>query len=442
MAHPLASNGSTESLPTPPRSPVHSPALGRGSAVDHAPHHPEKTLHHANRPLDHPPVSLEASLGPSTPATGGGGDYFLGGHPLTPTTSSDPLLLASRLQSAESITALRKRGGKGGERSAGFYERQNSQIEGMLKSLDTHISEAEEEEDANRTAIKIAIYGSLICNCILAILQLYAAISSLSLSIFGTAIDSVFDPAANFVLNWCHRRALRVDHQEYPGGGSKFETIGDIVYSMTMGAVSLILVAFSIQDLARQNHDKELHIPALIVVGIAFATKLALFLYCYSIRSKNSQVRVLWEDHRNDLFINGFGLFTSAAGAKIQWWIDPAGALVISLFLIYAWGNTCATNFRYLAGKAAPGEFINLVTYKAMTFAPHIEQIDSVQAYHNGPRYVVEVDLVMRGETTLRVAHDVSQALQDKLEELPQVDRAYVHVDHEVSHKPEHRKTK
>lgn len=84
-------------------------------------------------------------------------------------------------------------------------------------------------------------------------------------------------------------------------------------------------------------------------------TKLALFLYCHSLRGKNSQVRVLWEDQcvagsliatrftrriairtvvlttvvlvcvvahsRNDLFINGFGLFTSAAGAKIAWWM-------------------------------------------------------------------------------------------------------------------------
>ncbi|GAA5884236.1 hypothetical protein JCM6882_002190 [Rhodosporidiobolus microsporus] len=399
-------------------------------------------------PLDHAPLSLESSFPVSAeglspaPRTGDAASAFGfdGGAPLTPISSSDPLLLASRLQSAEQLSALRKR--KGGDKSAGFYERQNGQIEGMLKSLDRHISEAEEEEEGNRTAIKIAIYGSLFCNCILAILQLYAAISSLSLSIFGTAIDSVFDPAANFVLNWCHLRAQKVDHLKYPGGGSKFETIGDIVYSMTMTSVSAILVAFSIQDLARHNTDKELHIPALVVVGIAFATKLALFLYCFSIRSKNSQVRVLWEDHRNDLFINGFGLFTSAAGAKIQWWIDPAGAMIISLFLIYAWGNTSATNFGYLAGKAAPNEFVNLVTYKAMTFASQIEQIDSVQAYHNGPRFVVEVDLVMKGETTLLVAHDVSQALQDKLEELPQVDRAYVHVDHEVSHKPEHRKLK
>ncbi|PRQ70348.1 CDF-like metal transporter [Rhodotorula toruloides] len=290
--------------------------------------------------------------------------------------------------------------------------------------------------------IKIAVYGSLIANCILAILQLYAAISSLSLSIFGTAIDSVFDPLANGVLYYCHRKARRVDLRKYPSGGSKFETIGDIVYSGVMGAVSVILVAFSIQDLARGEGDKTLHIPALVVVGIAFVTKFALFCWCHPLRNKNSQVRVLWEDHRNDLFINGFGLFTSAAGAKIVWWLDPTGALVISFVLIATWGSTCATHFGYLAGKAAPLDFQNLITYKAMTFAEQIEQIDSCIVYHNGPRYVVEVDLVMKGETTLRVAHDVSQALQDKLEELPQVDRAFVHVDHETSHKPEHRKTK
>jgi len=30
--------------------------------------------------------------------------------------------------------------------------------------------------------------------------------------------------------------------------------------------------------------------------------------------------------------------------------------------------------------------------------------------------------------------------LADKLEEMPGVGRAFVHVDHEVSHRPEHRK--
>lgn len=54
-------------------------------------------------------------------------------------------------------------------------------------------------------------------------------------------------------------------------------------------------------------------------MGIAFATKLILFLYCYSLRKKYSQIKILWEDHRNDLFINGFGLLTSVGGSKLRY---------------------------------------------------------------------------------------------------------------------------
>lgn len=37
-----------------------------------------------------------------------------------------------------------------------------------------------------------------------------------------------------------------------------------------MGSVSIVLVAFSVQDLAKGESDKELHVPAVIAVSIAF----------------------------------------------------------------------------------------------------------------------------------------------------------------------------
>ena len=67
-----------------------------------------------------------------------------------------------------------------------------------------------------------------------------------------------------------------------------------------------------------------------------------------------------------------------------------------------------------------------------------IKAIDTVRAYHSGPRFIVEVDVVIDPEETLREAHDVAEALQMKLESLPNVERAYVHIDYETSHKPEH----
>jgi hypothetical protein len=137
-----------------------------------------------------------------------------------------------------------------------------------LMTMDQHIESAQEEEDTHRLAvsrptqvrlvwpltlssqIKIAIYGSLIANWLVDSLRIShrrrlidhsvfwlsckymvrntlpeyltsdtahkAAISSLSLSFFATAMDSVFDPLANIVLNYCHRKALSVDLRRYP----------------------------------------------------------------------------------------------------------------------------------------------------------------------------------------------------------------------------------
>ncbi|KIK54969.1 hypothetical protein GYMLUDRAFT_231377 [Collybiopsis luxurians FD-317 M1] len=356
---------------------------------------------------------------------------------------SDPYRLRSKIQDAAHIAEMRKRsGGKKQGHVSDFYEQQNEKIEQLLKSIETHAQEGSDEFDANSLKVKIAVRASFLANCILAVLQLYAAISSLSLSFFATAADSVFDPGANFILNWLHKKSKQVDPTKYPVGGARLTTIGNIVYAFAMLTVSVILVAFSIQSLTTHEGGDtlEFHVPSVVAVGVAFVTKFLLFLYCFSIRNASSQVQVLWEDHRNDLFINGLGILTSSAGAKLRWWIDPMGAIIISILIICSWTWTSYVQFDHLAGRAAPVEFNQLVIYKTLTFSKDITQIDSCNAYHSGEKYVVEVDIVMAGDTPLWKTHDTSQDLQDQLETLPMVERAFVHVDYEVSHKPEHRK--
>lgn len=63
-------------------------------------------------------------------------------------------------------------------------------------------------------------------------------------------------------------------------------------------------------------------------------------------------------------------------------------------------------------------------------------QIDEKQTDTLRQNYFVEVDIVMAAETPLWKTHDVSQQMQDKIELLPNVERAFVHVDYETSHTP------
>ena len=65
---------------------------------------------------------------------------------------------------------------------------------------------------------------------LLTVSKVYAAISSVSLSLLATGIDSVFDIGSNILLFWLHRKAAGLDNNKWPVGGARLETIGNIVY--------------------------------------------------------------------------------------------------------------------------------------------------------------------------------------------------------------------
>lgn len=64
--------------------------------------------------------------------------------------------------------------------------------------------------------LKIAIYGSVVANVLLFTLQLIAAVSSGSLSIFSTMADAFMDLLSSTVLLWASRQANKTNLMKYP----------------------------------------------------------------------------------------------------------------------------------------------------------------------------------------------------------------------------------
>lgn len=60
-----------------------------------------------------------------------------------------------------------------------------------------------------------------------------------------------------------------------------------------------------------------------------------------------------------------------------------------------------------------------------------------MRAYAVSERYFVELDLHLPKRMRLREAHDIGEALQLKLEQVPEVERAFVHLDYETEHRAE-----
>ncbi|KAE8363340.1 hypothetical protein BDV27DRAFT_7815 [Aspergillus caelatus] len=431
-------------------------------------HHPSPFNSH-QAPHSHIPSTLSyneattTALEPQTSQhrTGNASDEE-GQPPPRYTRENDPFQLASKIKTDEEIRQIHPQANTARKRDScirasknpkkalntaissrqlqGFYHSQNENIERMLKPVEEHVRDAREISANNQLKYKIAVYGSFAANIILSILQLYGAIASGSLSLFTTMADAVFDPMSNLTLLLCNKAVNRVDPRKFPAGKARIETAGNICFCFLMTAVSFIIIAFSIRELVEGSESEtgDFHLPSVIAVIVAFCTKFALFVYCFALRHQVSQIRILWEDHRNDLFINGFGILTSVGGSKLRWWIDPMGAIILSVLVSCLWLYTAYHEFQLLIGVTADTKMQQLITYISMTHSPFITAIDTVRAYTSGPRLLVEVDIVMDPNDSLRATHDVAEELQMKLESLPDVERAYVHVDYETTHKPEH----
>jgi divalent metal cation (Fe/Co/Zn/Cd) transporter len=65
-----------------------------------------------------------------------------------------------------------------------------------------------------------------------------------------------------------------------------------------------------------------------------------------------------------------------------------------------------------------------------------VSKIDTVRAVHFGTRFFVEVDIGLPGSMPLAEAHDIGAALQQQLEQIDDIERAFVHLDFEFSHLP------
>ena len=111
-----------------------------------------------------------------------------------------------------------------------------------------------------------------------------------------------------------------------------------------------------------------------------------------------------------------------------------------ALYIIREWAETGKDQVDMLAGKAADPNMLSKLTYLAFNHHPQVRKIDTVRAYHVGTRLLVELDIVLPPDMPLRQAHDIGESLQVAIEKLAYVERAFVHLDFEWTHSPEHKR--
>lgn len=113
------------------------------------------------------------------------------------------------------------------------------------------------------------------------------------------------------------------------------------------------------------------------------------------------------------MYFNTASLIFPLIGSKCGiWYLDPLGAALLSLYVVYDWANTAFSTIVRLTGAAVSPQMDKKLMYLAWRFSPVVDAYKSMTAYHVGDGIVVEVEIALDESTSLAKAHDISQTMQ------------------------------
>ncbi|OAD06060.1 hypothetical protein MUCCIDRAFT_119638, partial [Mucor lusitanicus CBS 277.49] len=287
----------------------------------------------------------------------------------------------------------------------------------------------------------LAINLSMVANVALFATKVVLAVLSGSMAILASAFESFLDILSNGIIFFTIRVIRQKNLYDYPVGKARMEPLGIIVFAVVITTSFSQVLISSIERLTESSPTSEPIDLSPIAVALLLANiviKGILWVWCLTIKGSSS-VQALAQDHENDVVFNIASTIFPVIAVWAKWpWLDPVGAILLSLYIIYEWVIVLLENIRRLTGQAASVDDIKQLTYMAYRFSTKIVSIETVRAYYTGDRCIVEVDIVLPPECPLREAHDVGEALQDALELLDNVERAFVHLDFTSEHQIEH----
>lgn len=232
--------------------------------------------------------------------------------------------------------------------------------------------------------IHLAINLSFLANIALFSTKIILAWYSGSMALLASAFESFLDIVSNAIIFFTVRIIRQKNYYSYPVGKSRMEPLGIIVFAVVITTSFSQVLISSIEKLTSGTAPEEIDLSqtALIILGANVLIKGILWFWCASVKGSSS-VEALAYDHENDVVFTIASTLFPLAGNYMSWnWLDPVGAILLSIYIIYEWMGVLLENVRRLTGQAASSDDLKQFTYMAYRFSRKITAVDTVSFYN------------------------------------------------------------
>ncbi len=273
------------------------------------------------------------------------------------------------------------------------------------------------------------IWLSILGNVLLALLKLAVGFLYSSIALISDGVHSLSDVVTSVIGYAGIRISSKPPDRGHPFGHARFEPL----VAFLIGE-ALLVVAYEIgrDSLYRIIEGGAISVNVLMlgVTVLSILAKEVMFRYSVHIgRKLNSQILIADAYHHRSDSLSSVAVLIGLGLQRLGFSRgDALAGLVVAGFLVKVSFEIILENVGYLTGQAPPFEVCEEIRNRAL-IVPNVLGVHDLRAHYVGNKLHVELHIEVPPELSLKEAHDVSHEVKKLIEELPEVEVAFVHVD-------------
>ncbi|ASA78510.1 cation diffusion facilitator family transporter [Thermococcus sp. 5-4] len=273
------------------------------------------------------------------------------------------------------------------------------------------------------------IWVSIVGNVLLAVLKLTVGFLYSSIALISDGVHSLSDVVTSVIGYAGIKISSKPPDKSHPFGHSRFEPLVAFLIGEALVIVAYEIGRDAVYRIIRGG-SIEVNSIMLAVTVVSILAKELMFRYSVHVGKKlNSQILVADAYHHRSDALSSVAVLIGLGAQELGFqYGDSLAGLVVAVFLMKVSLDIILENVGYLTGQAPPFEICEEIKKRALD-VPNVLGVHDLRAHYVGSRLHVELHIEVPPELTLKEAHDISEEVKKRIEEIPEVEVAFVHVD-------------
>ncbi len=274
-------------------------------------------------------------------------------------------------------------------------------------------------------------------NAALVALKLFFGYWGHSDALVADGYHSLSDFVTDFIVLFFIGIAYKKADREHPYGHGKYETIASVLIGMILMFVAVYIGIEGIVSIMKAVNGEVLPRPDVWTIVVALVSILSKeYCYRYTIHvghkiDSSALIANAWH-HRSDAISS----VATLIGVSLSFFLgdnwrvlDPIASVIIAVFIGISALQIAKPSIQELLEISLPQDQINSIL-EIINNVPGIKKVHNLRSRRNGHSYIVDVNVHVDPDITVRMAHEIANDVETELHRFFERDMIiYVHIE-------------